>query len=107
VRIRGGHIGWVRVGFDDNDFAAIPPSSVMARLATPERRAEMHAEAPTSQIHEALSKVREAMDRDYQIVVLNDACADPDPDTHAFLTGTIFPRYATVIAVADLHGLWV
>lgn len=152
VRARGGHIGWVRVGFADSDFDAIPPASVMARLVTPDRRAALHADAPASQIDDrlspspqditvrktrvgaftttdldqqlrrravttlilagistsgvVLSTVREAMDRDYQIVVLNDASADPDPDTHAFLTSTIFPRHATVIDVSDLRELW-
>lgn len=152
VRTRGGQIAWIRVGFDDADLEAIPPSSVMARMATPDRRAALHAEAPTSQIHDrlspqphditvrktrvgaftttdldrqlreravttlilagistsgvVLSTVREAMDRDYQIVVLNDASADPDPDTHGFLTTTIFPRHTTVIDVNDLHQLW-
>jgi nicotinamidase-related amidase len=53
-----------------------------------------------------LSTVREAMDRDYRIVVLKDACADPEPDDHAFLIRKSCPRYATVIAVAELPGLW-
>ncbi len=53
-----------------------------------------------------LSTVREAMDRDYRIVVLNDACADPEPDNHAFLVSRIYPRYATVLDVAELPGLW-
>ena len=53
-----------------------------------------------------LSTVREAMDRDYRIVVLSDGCADPDPETHAFLTERIFPRYASVITVAELSSLW-
>ena len=52
-----------------------------------------------------LSTVREAMDRDYRIVVLRDGCADPDPASHAFLTETIFPRYADVVDIADLAGL--
>lgn len=153
VRARGGHVGWVRVGFEDADFEAIPPWSVMAGLASPDRRAELHAEAPTSQIHGSLdaqpqdisvrktrvgafsttnldqqlhergvttlvlagistsgvvlSTVREAMDRDYQIIVLDDACADPDPETHAFLTGHIFARHASVLGVDDLHQLWL
>lgn len=152
LRARGGHVAWIRVGFSDSDFDAIPPSSVMARLATPDRRDTLHADAPASQIHRllspqphditarktrvgaftttdldrqlrdravttlvlagistsgvVLSTVREAMDRDYQIVVLNDACADPDADVHAFLIGRIFPRYATVIGVDDLPELW-
>lgn len=49
-----------------------------------------------------LSTVREAMDRDYAIEVLADACADPDLEVHAFLTERIFPRHTTVRAVADL-----
>jgi nicotinamidase-related amidase len=53
-----------------------------------------------------LSTVREAMDRDYQIGVLDDATADPDPATHAFLTATFFPRHAIVIDVDDLLQLW-
>jgi len=152
VRKRGGHVGWVRVGFDDADIAAMPPTSTMARVATSDRRAALHPDAPASQIHDALdrrpedvsvrktrvgaftttdldrqlrdrgvdtlllagistsgvvlSTVREAMDRDYRIIVLNDACADPDPDTHAFLTRTIYPRHTTVIDVADVHDLW-
>jgi nicotinamidase-related amidase len=32
--------------------------------------------------------------------------ADPDPDTHAFLTASIFPRHAAVIAVDDLREIW-
>lgn len=152
VRARGGHIGWVRVGFADADFDGIPASSVMARLATPDRRAELHAEAATSEIHGSLdrqpgdisvrktrvgafsttdlgdqlqergittlllagistsgvvlSTVREAMDRDYRIIVLDDASADPDPATHEFLTGTLFPRHAAVIDVDDVPKLW-
>ena len=53
-----------------------------------------------------MDTVREAMDHDYQIVVLDDATADPDPATHAFLTTTIFPRHAIVIDVDDLPELW-
>jgi nicotinamidase-related amidase len=152
VRARGGHVGWVRVAFDDHDFDAIPPSSVMARVATPESRPAMHADAPATQIHGrfspqpqdiavrktrvgaftttdlddqlrqrgvtnlvlagistsgcVLSTVREAMDRDYRIIVLDDASGDPDPDTHAFLTRTIFPRHTTVTDVEGLRDLW-
>jgi nicotinamidase-related amidase len=124
----------------------------MARLATPDRRAQLHADAPGSQIHPSLgprphdvsvrktrvgafsttkldeqltdrgittlalagistsgvvlSTVREAMDRDYRIFVLEDACADPDPQTHAFLTGVIYPRHTDVIGVDDLRERW-
>jgi nicotinamidase-related amidase len=52
-----------------------------------------------------LSTVREAADRDYQLLVLTDACADPDPEVHAFLTQKVFPRQARVITVAELASL--
>jgi nicotinamidase-related amidase len=52
-----------------------------------------------------LSTVRDANDRDYRVLVLADATADPDPDTHAFLTERIFPRQADVITVADLAAI--
>jgi nicotinamidase-related amidase len=54
-----------------------------------------------------LSTVREAMDRDYRIVVLEDACADGDADTHSFLTGKLFPKHTYVTTVAELDTLWV
>lgn len=152
VRARGGQVGWVRVGFTDAEFDAIPSTSVFAGMVTPERRAVLHADAPSTQVHErlrprpgdiavrktrvgaftttdlgdqlrdrsvdtlvlagistsgvVLSTVREAMDRDYRILVLNDATADPEPATHDFLVGTIFPRYAGVLDVDDLPGRW-
>jgi hypothetical protein len=52
-----------------------------------------------------LSTVREAADRDYQLYVLADACADRDAEVHDILTQKIFPRQANVTTVADLPGL--
>jgi nicotinamidase-related amidase len=52
-----------------------------------------------------LSTVRDASDRDYRVVVLADASADPEPDVHDFLIQRIFPRQADVIMLADLSGL--
>jgi nicotinamidase-related amidase len=49
-----------------------------------------------------LSTVRDAADRDYRVLVLSDATADPDPDVHAFLTAKIFPRQAEVLATDEL-----
>jgi nicotinamidase-related amidase len=147
VRRAGGHVGYVRVAFEDADFDAVPPSSAMgARVAS--ARQAMHADAPTTQVHDAvapqagdivvrkvrvgafsttdldaqlrergvdtlvlagistsgvvLSTVRDASDRDYRVLVLADASADPDPEVHAFLTERIFPRQAEVITVAEL-----
>ena len=53
-----------------------------------------------------LSTVREAMDRDFEIVVLHDACADRDPDTHDFLTKKLFPVRTHVTTVGDLVTMW-
>lgn len=151
VRAGGGHVGWVRIGFDDTDFDAIPPTSLMARFANPEGREQLHADAVGTQIHDALdvrpgdiavrkrrvgaftttdldrqlreqaidtivlagintsgvvlSTVREAMERDYRTVVLADACADPDAETHAFLLSKIFGRFTTVVDVDALGSL--
>ncbi len=52
-----------------------------------------------------LSTVRDAADRDYQVLVLADACADPVPGVHDFLTEKIFPRQAGVITSAELKNL--
>jgi nicotinamidase-related amidase len=52
-----------------------------------------------------LSTVRHAADRDYRLYVLEDACADRDPEVHGVLMRKVFPRQAEVIAVADLPGL--
>jgi nicotinamidase-related amidase len=52
-----------------------------------------------------LSTVRDAADRDYQLLVLADATADPDAGVHQFLTEKIFPRQAQVITIAELERL--
>ncbi len=52
-----------------------------------------------------LSTIRDAADHDYQIFVLEDACADRDPAVHDFLIQKIFPRQASVISVSDLPNL--
>ncbi len=54
-----------------------------------------------------LSTVRDAADRDYRLYVLEDGCADRDPDVHACLVRQVFPRQAFVITIADLSGLLV
>ncbi|HWD69250.1 MAG TPA: cysteine hydrolase [Solirubrobacteraceae bacterium] len=54
-RAHGGTIGYVRVAFADGEIESAPASSGMARNVTPERRAMMHADAPTTQIHEAIA----------------------------------------------------
>jgi nicotinamidase-related amidase len=43
-----------------------------------------------------LSTYRQAADLDYRLVVLADACADPDEEVHRVLTGKIFTRHGLV-----------
>lgn len=52
-----------------------------------------------------LSTVRDASDRDYRILVLEDGCADRDPEVHDVLMHKVFPRQAEVITIAQLTGL--
>jgi nicotinamidase-related amidase len=48
-----------------------------------------------------LSTLRDAADRDYELTVLSDACADADPEVHRVLTEKVFPRQADVLSVAE------
>jgi len=48
-----------------------------------------------------LSTLREAADKDYQITVLEDCCADIDEEVHRVLTTKIFPRQAEVMTVGE------
>lgn len=48
-----------------------------------------------------LSTLREAADKDYQLTILADCCADQDAETHHLLTTKIFPRQADVITVDE------
>ena len=45
-----------------------------------------------------LSTLREAADKDYEITVLSDCCADMDEEVHRVLMTKIFPRQAEVIS---------
>lgn len=48
-----------------------------------------------------LSTIREAADKDYQLTVLSDCCADMDPEVHKVLLEKIFPRQADVMTPAQ------
>ena len=54
VRRAGGHVGYVRVAFTDEDLAAIPATSRMA-AAVATRGTALHAEAATSVIHDRVA----------------------------------------------------
>ena len=49
-----------------------------------------------------LSTVRYAADLDYRLLVVEDCCADQDPDVHDFLTQRIFSRQAEVVTAVDV-----
>jgi nicotinamidase-related amidase len=44
-----------------------------------------------------LTTVRDAADRDYELTVLSDLCADRDDEVHRLLTEKVFPRQAEVV----------
>jgi len=47
-----------------------------------------------------LSTLREAADKDFQLSVLSDCCADLDPEVHTVLLTKVFPRHAEVLTTA-------
>ena len=49
-----------------------------------------------------LSTVRFAADLDYRLVVVEDCCADQDPEVHDFLTQRLFPRQAEVVTADEV-----
>lgn len=49
-----------------------------------------------------LSTVRYGADADYQLVVVEDGCADRDPEVHQFLMEKVFPRQATVASAQEV-----
>jgi nicotinamidase-related amidase len=150
LREAGATIGYVRVGFTDEDMEAVPEGAPMGRVRQMPRDF-IHADSPGTQVDQRvaprdgdivvrkvrvgsfgttdldeqlrargvdtlvlagistsgvlLSTVRDGYDRDYRLLVLADASADPEPGVHEFLTETLFPRQAEVIEVADLEAL--
>jgi nicotinamidase-related amidase len=153
VRSRGGLVGFVRVGFTDEDYAAFPETSVMGNRVRGNRPG-LDAGAPSSALHPdlacevrpddivvrktrvgafstteldhqlrdagvdtvvlagvhtsgvLLTTVREAHDLDYTVVVVSDACADPDPAVHGFLITTIVPKQGMVVTAPEVAALF-
>lgn len=48
-----------------------------------------------------LSTIRDASDRDYRLVVLEDGCWDSDPEVHRVLTQKVFPRSGATVRSID------
>jgi nicotinamidase-related amidase len=150
ARARGVHVGYVRVAFQDADYAALPsrnrvfaaaaasrsfdddaPETAIDDRVAPEpgdivvRKTRVGAFSTTDLAEQlrtrgittlilagistsgvVLSTVRDAADHDYEIFVVSDGCADPDPELHAVLTEKVFPRQAQVVTIADLPRLF-
>lgn len=51
-----------------------------------------------------LSTLRHAADADYRAVVVDDACADRDPEVHRVLLEKVFVRQATVVKAETVVG---
>jgi nicotinamidase-related amidase len=49
-----------------------------------------------------LSTVRDAADRDYELVVISDCCADPDEELHRVLIEKVLPQQARVVESAGV-----
>lgn len=49
-----------------------------------------------------LSTVGQAFDLDYHLIVVNDYCADPDPDTNMFLLKKVLPQHAFVTSSSEI-----
>jgi nicotinamidase-related amidase len=52
-----------------------------------------------------LSTVRLAADLDYQLIVVEDGCADRDPEVHKLLMEKVFPRQGMVVSSKELAAL--
>lgn len=48
-----------------------------------------------------LSTIRAAADMDYRLTVIDDCCADADPEVHRVLTTKVFPRQAEVVSAEE------
>jgi nicotinamidase-related amidase len=48
-----------------------------------------------------LSTVRDAADRDFHVIVLEDGCFDRDPEVHRVLTEKVFPRQGEVVSIDE------
>lgn len=149
MRAHGSVIAFVRVGFTEGDWAAIPPAnkafSPIGRLhllhheepdtafpaaLTPEPgditvRKTRHGALSTTDLNRrlrecgittlvisgittsgvVLSTITDAADRDYELYLLSDCVADPDPGTHHTLMTRVFPRLAHIIDTATLRSL--
>lgn len=150
MRRCGGHVGFVRVAFNSDDYEKIPernkgfstvkasghhfltdsPATAIDQRLAPQngdvvvRKTRVGAFSTTdlaAQLEQrgidtlilagistsgvVLSTIRDAADHDYRLLVIADACADPQADVHTLLMEKVFPRQGDVITTAGLATL--
>ena len=49
-----------------------------------------------------LSTALEAMDQDYRVLIVRDACADSDPDLHTCLLDRLLAKRTDVVKAAEI-----
>jgi nicotinamidase-related amidase len=84
---------------DKNRFSAFSGNNLEVVLRSQEIEHLVLCGVSTSGV--VLSTFAEAVDRDYSITVLKDACADPLPTLHAVLIDQLFPRSARVCSAQE------
>jgi nicotinamidase-related amidase len=90
----------------DKDDVVIAKTRVGAFRATPldqilrARGAEVLLIAGVNTSGTVLSTTRDAADRDYELIVVADCCADPDESLHRVLIGQVLPMQASIIESA-------
>jgi len=52
-----------------------------------------------------LSTARQAMDLDFQCIVVPDACADLDDEVHRVLCDKVFAKHNQIVAAAELAAV--
>jgi len=60
-----------------------------------------HRHLATMRVWLVLSTLRQGADLDYELAVLGDGCADPDPEVLPCPPGQVFPRQAAVVGTAE------
>ena len=54
----------------------------------------------------ATATLRLAADLDFHLIVVEDGCADRDPEVHQLLMEKVFPRQGTVVRANDMVAAW-
>jgi nicotinamidase-related amidase len=92
----------------DKDDVVITKTRVGAFLGTPldqvlrARGAEVLLIAGVNTSGTVLSTTRDAADRDYELIVVTDCCADPDESLHRVLIGQVLPMQASMAESAAI-----